>query len=55
VSNRYPPQSLQQLDDVLQEEWYSIPLETIQNSHEFIPRRIKAVLQAYGGPAILTL
>jgi len=41
VRNRLPPSSLKQLE----EEWYSIPLETIQNLHESIPRRIQAVLQ----------
>jgi hypothetical protein len=53
VRSRYPPPSLKQLEDVLHEEWYNIPLETIQNLHESIPRRIQAVLQANGGPAIL--
>jgi len=46
VRNRFPPSSLKQLE----EEWYSIPLETIQNLHESIPRRIQAVLQTNGGP-----
>jgi len=45
-----PPSSLQQLEDVLHEEWYSIPLETIQNFHESFPRRIQTVLQVNGGP-----
>jgi len=43
--SRFPPLSLKQL-----EEWYSIPLETIQNLHESIPRRIQAVLRANGDP-----
>jgi hypothetical protein len=31
VRNRFPPPtSLKQLQDVLQEEWYKIPLETVQ-------------------------
>jgi len=46
VRSRFPPLSLRQLE----EEWYSIPLESIQNLHESIPRRIQAVLQANGGP-----
>jgi len=46
VRSRFPPLSLKQLE----EEWYSIPLETIQNLHKSIPRRIQAVLQANGGP-----
>jgi len=40
VRSRFPPLSLKQLE----EEQYSIPLETIQNLHESIPRRIQAVL-----------
>jgi len=46
VRNIFPPSSLKQLE----EEWYSIPLETNQNLHESIPRRIKALLQMNGGP-----
>jgi hypothetical protein len=45
VRSRFPPSSLKQLEDVLHEEWYSIPLETIQNIHDSIPRGIQAVLQ----------
>jgi hypothetical protein len=52
VRNRFPPPtSLQQLEDVLQEEWYKIPLETVQNLSESIPRRIVAVLKAKCGPS----
>jgi hypothetical protein len=39
-----------QLGDVLQEEQYKILLETVQNSHDSIPRRTTAVLKAKGGP-----
>jgi hypothetical protein len=39
--NRFPPAtSLKQLEDVLQEEWYKIPLETVQNLYNAISRRI---------------
>jgi hypothetical protein len=39
VRSRFPsPASLKQLEDVLQEEWYKIPLETVQNLYESIPR-----------------
>jgi hypothetical protein len=32
IGNRFPPPtSLKQLEDVLQEEWYKILLETVQN------------------------
>jgi hypothetical protein len=51
VGNRFRPvSSLKELEDVILGEWYSIPLGTIQNLHESIPRRIQAVLQANGGP-----
>jgi hypothetical protein len=41
VRNRFPPPaSLKQLEDVVQEEWYKIPLETVHNLYESIPRRI---------------
>ena len=43
VRSRFPPSSLKQLE----EEWYSIPLQTIQNLPEPVSRRIQAVLQAY--------
>jgi hypothetical protein len=48
--NRFPPPtSLMLLQDVLQEEWYKIPLETHQNLYETFPKRIVAVLKAKGG------
>jgi hypothetical protein len=47
VSNRSPPPiSLKQLEDVLQEERYKIPLDTVQRLYESIPPRIAAVLKA---------
>jgi hypothetical protein len=46
-----PPVSLKQLWDALQEEWYKIPLETVENKYESIPRRTASVLKAKGGPA----
>jgi hypothetical protein len=52
VRNRFPPPtSLTQLEDILQEEWYKIPLKTVQNLYESIPRRTVAVLKAKGDPA----
>jgi hypothetical protein len=40
VRYRFPPPiSLKQLEDVLQEEWYNIPLQTVQNLYEYILRR----------------
>jgi hypothetical protein len=40
VRNKFPPPtSLQQLEDVLREEWYKIPLETLRNLYESIPSR----------------
>jgi hypothetical protein len=51
VRNRFPtPTSVKQLEDVLQEEWYKILLETVENLYESIPRRIAIVLKAKGGP-----
>ncbi|GFY32465.1 DDE_3 domain-containing protein [Trichonephila clavipes] len=39
VHNRYPPHvSLPQLSQYIHEEWYNIPLNTIQKLHELIPR-----------------
>jgi hypothetical protein len=47
VRNRFPPPtSLKQLEDILQEEWYKIPLETVQNLYESILRSLAAVLKA---------
>jgi hypothetical protein len=46
VRNRFPPLTcLKQLEDVLQEEWYTITLDTVQNLYESIPRRTAAVLK----------
>jgi hypothetical protein len=46
VRSRFPPPtSLKQLEDVLQKDWYKIPLETVQNLYESVPR-IAAVLKA---------
>jgi hypothetical protein len=51
LRNRFPPpSSLKQLEDVLQEEWYKIPLETVKKLYESIPRKIVAVLKAKDGP-----
>jgi hypothetical protein len=45
--NRFPtPTSLKQLENVLQEERYKFPLETLQNLYESIPRRTAAVVKA---------
>jgi hypothetical protein len=46
VRNRSPPPtSLKQFESVLQ-EWYKIPLESVQNLYESIPKRTAAVLKA---------
>jgi hypothetical protein len=51
VRNRFlPPKSLKELKVVLQEEWYEILPETVQNLYESIPRRIAAILKGKGGP-----
>ena len=49
VRSRFSLSSLKQVEIVLHEEWYSIALETIQNLHESIPRRLQAVIQTRGG------
>jgi hypothetical protein len=49
VRYRFPLPSLKQPEDVFQEEWYRISLETVQNLYEYIPRTA-AVLKAKGGP-----
>jgi hypothetical protein len=47
MGNKFPPpSSLKQLEIVLEEEWYELPLEIVQNVHESIPGRIAAVLKA---------
>jgi hypothetical protein len=45
-----PPTSLYEFEDVLQEELYKIPLQTIKSLYVSIPRRFAAVLKAKGGP-----
>jgi hypothetical protein len=51
MRNRFPPAtSLKQLEIVLQEEGYEIPLQTVRNLHESIPRKTKAVLKEKDGP-----
>jgi hypothetical protein len=42
--------SLKRPEDVLQDEWYKILLETVRNLHESIPRRTAAVLKAKVDP-----
>jgi hypothetical protein len=49
VSNRFPPPIiLKQLEDVLHEEWYKIPLQTVQDLYESSPRRTEALTKAKG-------
>jgi hypothetical protein len=51
VRNRFPPPaSLKQLEDVLQEEWYKIPLDIILNLYDSILRWVVATLKAKCGP-----
>jgi hypothetical protein len=52
VRNRFPPpNSLKKLEDGLQVEWHKIPLETVQNLYESVPRRTVSALRAKDGPA----
>jgi hypothetical protein len=49
--NRFPtPTPVKQLEDVLQEERYKIPLETVQILYHSTPRRTGALLKAQSGP-----
>jgi hypothetical protein len=43
-------QYLKQLEDILKEKWYKIPLQTVQNLYDPIPCRTAAVLKAKGYP-----
>jgi hypothetical protein len=50
VRNRFPPPTyLKQLEGVLQEEEYTIPMQTVQNLYESI-QRTADVLKVNGGP-----
>jgi hypothetical protein len=52
VRNRFPtPTSIKQLEDVLQEVWYKISLQTVQNLYDFVPKRTTDVLQAKDDPS----
>jgi hypothetical protein len=52
VRSKFPPPWRLRQQDVLQEEWYNIPLETVQKSYiyESFPSRAQTVLRAHGGP-----
>jgi hypothetical protein len=51
VRHRFPPSRyLKQLEEVLQEEWFKILLETVQNLYGSISRKNATVLKAKGGP-----
>jgi hypothetical protein len=53
MRNRIPPPTyIKQFEDVLQEEWYTILLETVQNLYESIPGRTAAVLKTKSGPTL---
>jgi hypothetical protein len=53
LRNRFPPAiSLKQRDYILEEEWYKIPIENVQNLHEFTVRRITPLLKAKCDPAL---
>jgi len=50
VRSRQPaPQTLQELQQALQQEWGRIPQDRIRRLIESMPRRVRAVLQANGG------
>jgi hypothetical protein len=43
------PQSLQEMQQALEQEWGRIPQDRIHRLIEPMPRRVRAVLQAKGG------
>ena len=45
-----PPRNLQDLKDLLLTSWCQIPQDTFRGLVEFMPRRLRAVLAARGGP-----
>ena len=44
-----PPESVAELWERVQDEWNKIPVETVQNLIDSMPKRINAVLKARGG------
>jgi hypothetical protein len=49
--NRFPPPiSLKQFEDILREEWHTVPLEMANNLYNPTSRRTAAVLMAKDGP-----
>jgi hypothetical protein len=51
VRSRQPaPQTLQELQQALEQEWGRIPQDRIRRLIESMLRRVHAVLQANGGP-----
>jgi hypothetical protein len=50
MRNRFlPPKDVKQLEDVLQKEWYKIPLDTAHTLYEPNTSRTAALLKAKGG------
>jgi hypothetical protein len=50
LRNKFPPPtSLKQFEHIHQVEWYTIPLETVQDLYEPIQRRTAAVLKEKDG------
>jgi hypothetical protein len=45
-----PPTSSKKFEDILEEKWYKILLEALQNLYKAIPRANVAVLEAKGDP-----
>ena len=47
VRSQYPlPSTLKELEMVVAEEWYKIPLETLQALYKSISHRIQSVIEA---------
>ncbi len=41
---------MEELEEQVKNEWWSIPQETIQNLIDSMPARVEAVIKAKGGP-----
>ena len=50
MSQAFSPTSLPDLTNALLEEWPKIPINTLLNLVESLPRRVEAVIAAKGGP-----
>ena len=52
MSQAFCPTSVSDLTNELLEEWSKIPINTLLNLVESLPRRVDAVIAAKGGPML---